>query len=228
MYTMNIVEAYIKFRGQLVILVSGISGSGISHLAKNISKDLKIPSLSYAKFCKKDYTEKVNLPDGSEIINWDSDDVIDWAEFNKEINEMKPSGVVAYSQAFPVDKLDKDLEVDAHIHIKLAKQNLLNRRQKYVEEHRDECQDLYDLRDKQLLIFNRLTFPYYLHSVERSKITKFINANEFASLPENEYDERLADEAFSYLMSMINRWLENRLKANPNAQNLDKVTVDVS
>lgn len=204
---MNIVEAYIKFKGQLVILVSGISGSGISHLAKNISKDLNIPSVSYAKFCKKNYNEKVKLPDGTEIINWDTDDVIDWDNFNREIEDKKKTGVVAYNQSFSTNRLSKNLEVDAHINIKLSKQNLFTRRQKYIENHKDECQKLYG-RPQETLIFNRFTFPYYLQSVENSKITKFINANEFSNLPEPEYDEKLANEAFSYLMNMVSKWID--------------------
>lgn len=204
---MNIVEAYIKFKGELVILVSGISGSGISHLAKNISRDLKIPSVSYAKFCIKGYNKKVKLPDGTEVINWDTDDVIDWENFNKEIEGKKKTGVVAYGQSFQTNKLSKTLDVDAHINIKLSKQNLLARRQKYIEEHKDECKELYG-RPQEILIFNRLTFPYYLQSIENSKITKFINANEFSNLPENEYDEKLANEAFSYLMNIITKWID--------------------
>lgn len=204
---MNIVEAYIKYRGQLIILVSGISGSGISHLAKNISQDLKIASLSYSKFCKKDYDEKVKLPDGTEIINWDSDDTIDWSAFNDAIKQMRRNGVVAYNQSFPLDKLDKNLQIDAHINIKLSKQNLFQRREKYIDEHQNECAKLYKLRDKLSIIFNRLTYPYYLQSINNSKITKFINANEFINLPEFEYDEKIADEAFKYLMYIINKWL---------------------
>lgn len=204
---MNIVEAYIKYRGQLIILVSGISGSGISHLAKNISQDLKIAYLSYSKFCKKDYDEKVKLPDGTEIINWDSDDTIDWSAFNDAIKQMRRNGVVAYNQSFPLDKLDKNLQIDAHINIKLSKQNLFQRREKYIDEHQNECAKLYKLRDKLSIIFNRLTYPYYLQSINNSKITKFINANEFINLPEFEYDEKIADEAFKYLMYIINKWL---------------------
>lgn len=218
---MNIVEAYIKFRGQLVILVSGISGSGISHLAKNISKDLKIPSISYAKYCIKDYDKKIKLPDGNEIINWDSDDIIDWENFNKEIEEKKRTGVVAYSQSFPTKLLNKDLEVDAHINIKLSKQNLFIRRQKYIEEHKDECKELYG-RPQETLIYNRLTFPYYLQSIANSKITKFINANEYVNLPENEYDEKLADEAFDYLMNIISKAIDKYHESGQRISTVEK------
>lgn len=204
---MNIVEAYIKFRGQLVILISGVSGTGISHLAKNISKDLNIMSISYATFCQKNYDNKVMLPNGKEVINWDSDDVIDWDKFNETIEKNKKNGVVAYSQAFPTKKLNKNLNVDAHIHIKLNKQNLFARRKKYIEEHEDECGELY--QEDESLIFNRLTFPYYLQSVQNSEITKFINANEVAQNSEHDYDEYLANEAFDYLMFIIKKWLDN-------------------
>ena len=35
----NVVEAYIKLNSQLIILISGFSGSGKTLLAKNIEKD---------------------------------------------------------------------------------------------------------------------------------------------------------------------------------------------
>lgn len=201
---MNIVDAYIKLKGQLVILVSGITGSGISHLAKNISKDLNIPSLSYASFYKKDYNKKIKLSDGTEVINWDTDDVIDWDALNQSIKEKKGKGVVVYGQSFPIDRLD-DIDIDFHIHIKLSKQNLLNRRLNYILKKNESSN-----RERETLIFNRLTFPYYLHTMESidATKTKFINANEYSSLPEDEYDEKLANESFHYLMNVIQKWLD--------------------
>lgn len=223
----NIVEAFIKFNNQLVILISGISGSGISHLAKNMSKDLNIPSVSYAKYCIKNYDKKVSLPNNTEVINWDSDDVIDWPNFNKEIEDKKKTGVIAYSQAFPTKRLDKNLSVDFHINIKLSKQNLFTRRQKYIQEHKDECKDLYG-RSDEFLIFNRLTYPYYLESVQNGKITKFINANEFSQDSELDYDEKLANLAFDYIINMINKWLENYNKNKNNKNNKENKVNDDS
>ena len=50
---MNIVEAYIKKRKQLIILISGFSGCGKTVIAKNISKDFNISFLNLNNFMKK-------------------------------------------------------------------------------------------------------------------------------------------------------------------------------
>ena len=212
---MNIVEAYIKFKPGLIILISGMTGSHISRLGKNLSKDINIAVLSYANFCKEGYNNRVRLPNGTEIINWDSDETIDWDRLNAQVKIAREKGVIVFAPAFPIDKLDQDIQIDAHIHIKLAKQNLLAKRQSYIQKHPEECKDLFG-RDPgmELQIFNKYTFPYYLQSLERSKVTKFINANEFSNESDEVYDERLANEAFSYLMSFINRWLEQYHKSS--------------
>ncbi|AYV84098.1 MAG: hypothetical protein Hyperionvirus17_18 [Hyperionvirus sp.] len=203
---MNIVEAYIKYSSQLVILISGVSGTGISHLAKSLAKDTKLPALSYAKYCKPNYDKKVTLPDDTEVINWDTDEIIEWDRFNRDIKEHKNTGVIAFAPAFPLNRLDPDLVVAAHLHIKLSKDNLYARRKKYIEAHVEECGPL-PANDQ--LIFNRLTYPYYKQSQENSVITKYLNANEFSNDPEDVYDQKLAEEAFKYLMLTIQKWLDS-------------------
>jgi hypothetical protein len=202
---MNIVEAYIKFKGQLIILVSGLSGSGMTHLAKSISDDFKLKLVSYKDFLKKDYDKKDSVQINNtvlETVNWDTDDVIEWDSFMKEINDNKKSGLVAVCPSFPLDKI-KDLFVpDVHINIKLSKQNLLKKRLEFNKNKNLSDEDL-------TIMFNKFTFPYYLQTTDQSKtkITRFINANDFIDLPQDEYDEKVYDEAFSYLISSIARWL---------------------
>ena len=210
---MNVIEAYIKYAKHLVIFISGVSGSGISHLAKKMSKDLKISHLSYAKFCRPDYNKKVTLPSGAEVINWDTDDVIDWELFNQAIKNESPKGIIAYAPAFPISKLDPLIIVTAHINIKLSKKNLYSRRVKYIKEHPEECEPI---TPDDLLIFNRYTFPHYLQSQENSVITKYLNANEFAEDTQDNYDEKLADEAFKYIINVIEKWLEKNRPPDKN------------
>jgi hypothetical protein len=209
--SMNIVEAFIKFKGQLIILISGMSGSGITKLAKNISKDFKIQFLKSSNFMKTEGVDTIKLMDGTEIFNWDTDDLIDFETLNKKISEYKKNGVVVCGQSFPNEKLDKNNIIDTHIHVKLNKQNLLMKRHKYIEKHKDDYPELYERLNTsaEQLIFNKYTFPYYLSTIENSTIHKFINANDFANLPIKEYNEKLYDEAFSYLMNLIAKWLDN-------------------
>src|ERR1700744_4276816 len=125
---MNVIEAYIKFKGQLVILVSGLSGSGISVLAKNISRDFEIPLIHTKDYCKKDYNVTAKIRNDVEIINWDTDDVYDWEKLNNKIkevlelqgkeNELK-KGIVVVGTVFPNGKIN--IPIDYHLHIKLSK-----------------------------------------------------------------------------------------------------------
>lgn len=179
---MNIVEAYIKFKGQLIILIAGISGSGISSLAKNIANDFNIDILNYINYFvdENDYIKNekniVKLNDDTKIINWSTDEAINWDKLIKDINERKNKGVVVFSQSFPEDKI-KNLDIDFYIYIKLGKQNLLVRRQNFIKKHPDlfkeEYKNINNIDDKYI-------YNYYLESIKNNKITKFINANEYS------------------------------------------------
>lgn len=244
--SMNIVEAYIKFKGQLVILVSGMSGSGKSNIAKEISRDFKIENINTNKFCKKDYTNKVTIQvptkvnessiteaetpkpnvavnnNNIEIINWDTDDVYDWDMLNKEIEKYSKSGVVVSGVTFPKDKIN--VKADFHIHIKLNKQNLFKRRIEYLDEHNEDCQQSgRNLnKDIELLIFNKYSFPYYLEYTSRNIITKYINGNELMGDTEKDklYHDKLYDESFDYLMSQIQRYLDNQNKPHEQSRGI--------
>lgn len=214
---MNIVDAYIKFKGQLVILISGMSGSGISRLAKMIGNDFNIEEVSLDSFIDKNNAKKITLPDGTEIINWDSDDIINWKLFNDTINQKKKKGIVVYGQSFPSDKIDA--EIDMHIHIKLSKQNLMEKRQKFVEKHKDTFPH-HHTHDQFLYIFNKYTFPYYLTTVENAKINKFINANNYIN--HESYYQKLYDDSFDFIIDRIQKWIDKYNESLPNNEESDE------
>ena len=209
---MNIIEAYIKFKGHLVILISGISGSGKTKLAKNISEIFKIRHVDMNEYCKPDYSEKVKLLQDIELINWDSDDVYDWNKFNGDMKELISSGVVVSGVAFPTDKIK--FPVDFHIQVKLSKQNLYKKRQKYLDEHKKDCQEINRNIDKDIeyTVFNQLTYTYYLDVTNRSTINKFIYANDYVDMDNESYDIKVYDETFEYLISEIEKYLYSRQK----------------
>jgi hypothetical protein len=79
---MNIVEAYLKFKGQLIILISGISGCGKSSVARKLSNDLNIKYINQFDYYIKNYDNQFTFPNGTNITNWYTDDAIDWTKFN--------------------------------------------------------------------------------------------------------------------------------------------------
>ena len=209
---MNIIEAYIKFRNQLVILISGISGSGITELGDNMKRDTKLKLVSYKDYMKKENdVEKVDIiidGDIKKVPNWDSRNAVKWQDFINDINANKKTGVIAVCPSFPKAQYENLFSADFHINIKLPKQNILKKRLEYNKSH-DNMQ-----MDENILmaIFNRYTFPYYLYSIDpaNSIITKFIDASKYADSAD--YNNTIYDEAFDYIMTMINRWLADNVK----------------
>ena len=195
---MNIVEAYIKYAPQLVVFVSGISGCGKTTLAKNISDKFNINLLEQVHYYKKGYDKEVTLPDGTTVVNRYTDEAIDWVRLNKDINRMKKQGVVVSGFALVEDKISTT--PDYHIHLSLSKQVCIDRRRRYLEKHKDKYPEEYKMAvtDTEKLKMNRLIFPYYLDSKNRSKFDKVLNINEMT-------DEDVWDVSFKILINFISR-----------------------
>lgn len=199
---MNIIEAYIKFNGQLIILISGLSGSGKSKLAKMFAKDFKLKLINVNKYYKKDYTKTINIGDLS-VIDWDDADAIDWDRLNKDINESKNDGVIVSGIMFPEENIK--FTSDIHFHVKISKKNLMEKRKEFAEKNKDDKPFLYKLNDSEMeqQIFNKITFPHYFKYLEQSKITKFLNLNESTI-------EELYDESFDFAINFIQQYLNKR------------------
>lgn len=213
---MNIIEAYIKYNGRLVIFVSGISGCGKTSLAKKISKKFDIPLIEQFNYYKKGYDDKVTLPDGTEHINYNSDNAIDWTRLDKDIKDKESKGVIVTGFALVDDKLD--VKPDYHIHISMSKQECIDRRRTYLEKHKDKYKEEHELidTDTERLKMNRMIFPYYLETVKRSKINKFMNIKEGMD------DDNIWDSAWDILIGFISgrvdklykQWVETNRPEN--------------
>lgn len=134
---MTIIDGYIKYRKQFIVLVSGLSGTGKCKIANMLGKDLKLVVLNTnAYFKPKEMIEKITLPNGKVVPKWDSLDAYDWDKLNKDVNDVKEKGVVVCGNYFPSEKLN--FRSDTHIHIKLNKQNLLKKRLEYIRKNSQE------------------------------------------------------------------------------------------
>lgn len=200
----NIVDAYKENNKQLIILVSGLSGSGKTELGENISRDFKIKKIDVKNFYKTDLTESITLPNGKKIINYDSDDAVDWNKLNEEINNNKEKGIVVTSQVFPTDKLN--FLADYHIHLKITKQELRDKRMKYMEHHKEKNFDT----ESEMLRINSVTYPYYLESLKKMKMDKFINVLEMSS-----------DEIYDIVFDTLIKHIENNVYADKYVKKKD-------
>lgn len=197
---MNIVEAYIKFQGKLLIFVSGLSGCGKSTIGKRIAKDFKLKLIDQFDYYKKDHNTKVTLPDNTTIINWYMDDAIDWDKFNNDIDEFKTNGLVVIGFSLPEDKMTS--MHDFHIHLNISKQICMEKRKAFLEKYKDKYEEEYKLIDTptEKLKMNQVIYPYYIESTKKSKINKFVNMNTMT-------DDEAYDDIFNVLIKFISDYL---------------------
>ena len=193
---MNIVEAYTKFNGQLVIFISGLSGCGKTSLAKKISDKFNLELIDQYDYHKKNYDKTITLIDETEHINWSSDDSFDWDRLNKDINKNKKDGVVVTGNALVDDKIET--KPDYHIHVSISKKVCMIKRRIFLEKNKEKYKEDYQYIDTKTesLKMNKMIYPYYLETKERSKISKYINANELTS-------DQIWDEAWNILIEFF-------------------------
>ena len=192
---MNIIEAYTKFNNKNIILISGLSGSNKTKIAKFIAKLFKFQLLNLETFklSIEEYDKEENyieIKNNEKILDWDNiKKSINWNKFNETVNSIKKKGVVIYGLGFP-DKL-LDFKPDFHINLKINKQNLMMSRAKYLYRHS---------KSNKKIIFNSHTYPFYLEIVKESTINRFINLNEIKG-------KQIKDAVFNYLIESITNWL---------------------
>ncbi|QKF94229.1 putative uridine kinase [Fadolivirus algeromassiliense] len=198
---MNIVEAYIKFNKQLLIFISGLPGCGKLKLAKNVSRDFKIKIIDQYDYYKKDYNVTANLPDGTKLINWYTNDAIDWDKFNEDIDKLKVNGLIVIGVSLIESHITS--KPDYHFHLNISKQLCMDKRKDFLKEHKDKYEEEYKVVNTPIekLKMNQLIFPYYLESIKKSKVNKFININEMT-------DDQVYDMAFDTLIEMIKKYLK--------------------
>jgi hypothetical protein len=209
---LTVIDAYIRERGQLIILISGLSATNKTKIARTMKIDFNIKMINEDKYYKKDYSEETELilrdnegtiTDSMKIINYDNDESIDWDALNKDVESNKKFGLVVCGMAFPTDKLT--FVPDLHIHIKISKQNCLERRREFILEHKDDekLKKEYDIVKRNLDTYkmNKITYPYYMDMINRSTISRFINGNDL------DYN-KLYDISFETVIEFVKKYLK--------------------
>ena len=191
-------------------MISGLSGSGKTQIAKNIERDFKIEMIDCEMYCKKDYDNVKQLHDGTKLVDWDDIDSFDWKAINKLVNNKKSKGVVISGPYFVTDLLGFDQ--DFHVHIKIQKQMLIEARKQYVENNKDKCENLIGLEAP---IVNQITYPHYLDYLKKSKIDKFVT---FVDV------DKVYDETTDFLFFKIQAYLNeyNKTKSNTSSSSSDE------
>lgn len=200
---MNIVDAYLKYNKQLIVVVSGLSGSNKTSIAKFIERDFKIHMINIEKYTSN-YTKIVELSNGTKLIDWDSIDSFDWNKINDEIRKTKSNGVVVCGPYFPSDKITDN--IDFHIQIKVAKQTLIEKRHEYIKSHPEKFESLEEINTQLVAsIVNQVTYPHFLDYTAKSKIDKYVNSKNLTI-------DQIYDQIADYLFYKIKDYLHNRNK----------------
>jgi len=200
---MNIVEAYIKFNSQLIILISGFSGSGKTLLGRNIQRDFKLQFINLNDYYKEDYNNVVDLGHDIKVIDWDHPDAIDWDKFNEKINEDKTKGIVCVGFGFPEDRIK--FTPDFHIRLDIPKPRLIEMRHKYLDENKDNKLNEYKDSRVELLIMNKLSYPHHEEIKVKSKYTYKFSLFDKENLTLDEIPNKMYDDVFDYLINQIEK-----------------------
>lgn len=207
---MNVIQAYLKYNKQFVILISGLSGSGKSELAKLMINDFKFKLINLNDYYKKHYNKIVTLKkkddNNLQIVDWDDINAINWDLFNDDITKYinEKIGLIIVGSIFPTEQLK--FTQDIHYHIKISKQTLFERRHIFLDKHKKDIEPiLYDIKDTETeqLIFDKITEPHYKEYLEKSKVSKFVNANI------NTIDQ-IYDIVFEHVIDFVQKYLEKR------------------
>jgi uridine kinase len=205
----TILDIYLKKYKQLVIIISGMSGTNKSEIAEEISKILKCEHINQNNFLDINFGEIIEI-ENKKIKIWDSDEAIKWDSFNEKINEKinEKNIIVISGISFNKDKIN--FKNDYHLHLKLSKQILLEKRNDFIERH-SQYENIDE--DTRKMIFNKYTYPYYLKTTENEVINKFLNINE---MNKNE----IINQTFNLIMTFIeNKIYNNRQDIKWNDEN---------
>jgi adenylate kinase family enzyme len=201
----TILDVYLEKFKQLIIVISGMSGSNKSEISDEISKVLKCKHINQNNFINPDFEETIEI-NNKKINIWDSDDAIDWLSFNNKIKEMLNENKILIISGVSFNKGKIDFKIDYHIHLKLSKQVLLEKRHDFIERHSKEPQykDMINIDEEtEKLILNKYTYPYYLKTTENAIINKFLNINEI------QLDE-IVRESFNIIINFIENKIYNK------------------
>lgn len=218
---LNIVDAYIKYKGQLIIFITGISGCGKNKLAKVIASELNLKLIDQNEYYLSEFNKEIKLVNGQSVINWYDDDAIDWDKLNDDINNSKKCVVTGMSTSKII------LKPDYHIHLNLSKQKCIEKRRSYLTKYKNYHKDEFEYINTQMekSIMNTIIYPYILEKLKESKINFYINTDE------KSFDQIL-QESLSNIFTMISDFLytDHSPKINHESikeNNVEKISLTV-
>jgi len=190
---MNILEAYIKKYGQIIILILGLPCTNKSEIAKELGLDLNLPVIKINDFLIENKYKEIKINDAKFKVYEDSENY-DWEKLNSNISELKNKGVILYGNYLDTEKFTQEIDFSFFylMNIKLCKKILIEK--KMIEwEESDPITQIY---------FENIFNPLYDKLKNNLKINKFYNIKEETTFT-NSYDE-----IFNLLIELISKKLK--------------------
>ena len=189
---MNILEAYIKKYGQIIILILGVPCSNKSEIAKELATDLNLSIININDYLKQNsFVEKIVSDVKFKL--YEHPDNYNWVKLNSDVNDKKKVGLVLYGNY--VDSTKLDFETDFcyfyNMSVNLCK-NILIEKQMLPYKEDDEKVKIY---------FKDIFSPIYEQLKQDLKINKFFNLKETTTFDES------YDDTFDNLMAQIKKKL---------------------
>lgn len=174
---MNISEEYIMVNKGLIILISGLSGTNKSLLAKEIEKDFKLKLIDINEYCINENNVPIVEIFGLKIKDWDDVNTYNWTKINEDVSKYKVNGCVVVGDMFPKSKFKQDKYF--HIHLTISKEKLVEKRKIIIQKNeKGKCNDLKQFTNNLLGFINKITYPHYIKYREDSKIDFWIKSDE--------------------------------------------------
>lgn len=187
---MNILEAYIKKYGQIIILILGLPCTNKSEIAKELGIELNLPILKINDYLiENKYTEK--KIENTNFKLYEDSDNYDWEKLNEKVNELKTSGVIVYGNYLDRDKIDweSDFSFFYSMNYNLCKNILLEKKMLDSNYSQDDIK----------IYFEKIFNPLYKKIKLEFVINKFFNIKETTT-----FDESF-DNIFDTLMDLISK-----------------------
>ena len=216
----NIIEAYLKEFGQMIILLIGMPTSNKSNLAKKLESDIE-PKFTLINI--NDYFEKNFIDVEVKNINfklYDHPDNINYSKLFDDINKVKSTGVILYGNSIDTNKI-KDIKIDFSyffdVKPNLLKNNLIKNKKlpfsTSQEEHIDE-----KINDKLEIYIKDILIPIY------NNIKKNIKFNKFYNIKEDTQFIDIYDNLFDYFILLIKKKLDQPIETETETESESKST----
>lgn len=184
---MNILEAFIKKYNQLIILILGLPCSNKSEISKELEIDLKIPIININDYLIKDKFKEVEF-DGVKFKIYDDTENYDWDKFNKDVEELKSSGVIIYGNYIDIKKINFQIDFSFFYSLNITMCKKILSEKKLLNLDNNVSEKIY---------FEKIFNPKYNELKSNVKFNKFFNIKK-DTLFSDSYDE-----TFDLLMNLI-------------------------